>query len=30
MDRSQELRVLYEGPEVESKTGKIVIIFVKI
>jgi len=30
MDRSQELRVLHEGSEVESKTGQIVIIFVKI
>ena len=30
MDRSQELGVLHEGSEVESKTGKMVIIFVKI
>jgi len=30
MDRSQKLRVLHEGPEVELKTGKMVIIFVKI
>ena len=30
IDRSQKLGVLYEGPEVESKTGKMVTIFVKI
>ena len=30
IDRSQKLGVLYEGLEVESKTGKIVTIFVKI
>ena len=30
MDRLQKFGVLYEGPEVESKTGKMVIIFVKI
>ena len=30
MNRSQKLGVLYEGPEVESKTGKMVTIFVKI
>ena len=30
MDRSQKLGVLYEGPEVESKIGKMVTIFVKI
>ena len=30
MDGSQELGVLYEGPEVESTIGKMVIIFVKI
>ena len=30
MDRSQKLGVFYEGPEVKSKTGKIVTIFVKI
>ena len=30
MDGSQKLGVLYEGPEVKLKTGKIVIIFVKI
>ena len=30
MNKSQKLGVLYEGPEVESKTGKMVTIFVKI
>ena len=30
MDRSQELGLLYEGSEVELKTGQMVIIFVKI
>ena len=30
MDRSQELGVLYEGPEVELKMGKMVTVFVKI
>ena len=30
MDRSQELGVLYEGPKVESKTGKMVTVLVKI
>ena len=30
MDRSQKPGVLYEGPEVELKTGKMVIILVKI
>jgi len=30
MDRSQELGVLYEGPKVESKTGKIATVLVKI
>ena len=30
MDRSQKLGVLHEGSEVESKTGQMVIIFVKI
>jgi len=30
MDRSQELRVLHEGSEVELKTGQMVVIFVKI
>jgi len=30
MNGSQELGVLYEGPEVKSKIGKIVTVFVKI
>jgi len=30
MDRSQKLGVLHEGSEVESKTSKIVTVFVKI
>ena len=30
MDRSQNLGVLYEGPEVESKTDKMVTVLVKI
>jgi len=30
MNRSQKLRVLHEGSKVESKTSKIVTIFVKI
>ena len=30
MDRSQELRILYEGPKVESKAGKMVTVLVKI
>jgi len=30
MDGSQELGVLYEDPDVELKTGKIVTVFVKI
>jgi len=30
MDRSQELGILYEGPEVELETGKIVIVLIKV
>ena len=30
MDRSQKLGILHESSEVESKTSKVVIVFVKI
>jgi len=30
MNKSQKLEVLYEGPKVESETGKMVIVLVKV